>query len=217
MTPAGVHALQGEIRSVWNSLDYERGLGFPSSGVKSLASGATYQDFQRGVIYSSAFGTFAISGAVRDRWTALDYERGLGLPTGPQRCIATSECYQDFENGVIYSTPSGTHAMQGEIRSVWNSLDYERGLGYPSSGVKSLAGGASYQDFQRGVVYSSISGTFALSGPVRDKWAALDYERGLGFPTGPQTCAGAVGPCTQTFQRGSITWTQQDGAVVASR
>ncbi|MFC8681043.1 LGFP repeat-containing protein [Microbacterium ureisolvens] len=213
-TRGGTRALVGKMREVWSALDYERGLGFPSSDEKCLPDGACFQDFLSGVIYSSAAGTFGLSGAIRQKWSSLDYERGLGYPVTPARPLAGGARYQDFQRGVIYSSSSGTFGLTGSIRATWAALDYERGLGFPSTDQRCLADGACYQDFTGGVVYSSSHGTYGLTGAIRQKWAELDYERGLGYPTGPQRCDAVTKVCSQTFVKGTITWNPSTGAQV---
>jgi uncharacterized protein with LGFP repeats len=210
----GTYVIQGDIRDAWSELDYERGLGLPAGGERPLAAGASYQDFERGVVYSSSSGAFALTGAIRAKWSALDYERGLGYPIGAMRCLSGGACFQDFERGVVYTSSLGTFVLDGEIRSTWSALDYERGLGLPAGNKKPLPNGAAFQDFERGVIYASASGVFGLAGPIRDEWVKRDYERGLGYPTGPQVCEAAGDRCTQSFERGIITWSAQTGVAV---
>lgn len=212
---SGAYAIKGAIRQTWNSLDYERGLGVPTRDERCLPDGGCYQDFREGVVYSSKLGAFAIAGPIRDVWNASDYERGLGYPASPKKCISTDTCYQEFQRGAIYSSPLGTYSIVEPFRTVWNGLDFERGLGVPAGGVRCLPDGACYQDFQSGVIYRSTAGVFGISGAIRQKWVDLDYERGLGYPTGAMACSTAG--CSQAFQRGTITWTAQAGATVSQR
>ncbi|NNH03397.1 LGFP repeat-containing protein [Microbacterium ulmi] len=214
---SGTYAIRGTVREVWIANDYERGLGYPISAVRcGLAGGACYQDFQNGVIYASTIGTYAITGPIRQVWNANDYERGLGYPISAVRCgLAGGACYQDFQNGVIYASTSGTYAITGPIRQVWNANDYERGLGYPISARRcGLAGGACYQDFQNGVIYTSTSGTYPITGPIRQVWNANDYERGLGYPTSSQRCDSETSKCEQSFERGVIRVDDSGATVV---
>lgn len=213
-TPGGTRAIVGKVRETWSALDYERGLGYPSSDETCLPDGACYQDFLSGVIYSSPAGAFGLSGKIRQKWSALDYERGLGYPTGRAQTLTGGATYQDFQKGVIYSSSTGTFALAGKIRTAWSALDYERGLGFPASDVTCLADGACFQDFADGVIYSSSYGTYGMTGPIRQKWTELDYERGLGYPTGPQRCDAVTGECSQTFVKGTITWSPAGGARV---
>ena len=172
-------ALQGAIREAWIRSDYERGLGYPTGAkVCGLKDGGCYQDFQHGAVYSSAAGAFALSGDIRGAWIRSDYERGLGYPIGPERCGLTGGgCYQDFQYGVIYREPTkGAHPITGEIRAAWNRLDYERGLGYPTSDVTcGLKDNGCYQDFQKGLIhYTPGTGAHGTSGEILRAWAAAD-------------------------------------------
>ncbi len=218
-SPSGTFAITGAIRSTWSGLDYERGLGYPvMEQICGLQGGGCFQEFQGGAIYSSPSGTFAITGAIRSTWSGLDYERGLGYPVMEQICgLQGGGCFQEFQGGAIYSSPSGTFAITGAIRSTWSGLDYERGLGYPvMEQICGLQGGGCFQEFQGGAIYSSPSGTFAITGAIRSTWSGLDYERGLGYPTTTQSCGGVDVGCTQSFERGTINWTQLGGAVVTN-
>lgn len=204
----GAHALRGEIRTAWNAADYERGLGYPTSGETcGLKDGGCYQNFQNGAVYSSAAGAFGIAGDIRRTWAASDFERGLGYPTTAQRCgLKDGGCYQEFQNGVIYwQSASGAHAITGEIRAAWARLDFERGLGYPTSDVRcGLKDGGCYQDFQKGLIhFTAATGAHATTGPILRAWAASDYERGkYGYPVADQVCQS--GKCTQEFQGGVL-------------
>jgi len=81
--------------------------------------------------------------------------------------------------------------------------------------VCGLRDGGCYQSFQRGSIHwSPASGARPTWGAVRSAWAATGWERGaLGYPAGTENCAG--GTCRQSFQRGSVTWTNGRGTRIA--
>src|SRR5437762_1615289 len=60
-------------------------LGPPTSGVFNVRDGGQGIHFERGSIYSSAFGAHEVHGAIRDAWAALGWESGpLGYPTSDE-------------------------------------------------------------------------------------------------------------------------------------
>ncbi|CAB0518743.1 hypothetical protein FRC0126_01667 [Corynebacterium diphtheriae] len=73
-----------------------------------------------------------------------------------------------------------------------------------------------YNHFQGGSIYwSSASGTHIISGPIREFWGSLGWERSsLKFPTGEQYSAG--GGVKQDFQGGSIQYFEPTGKALAA-
>ncbi|MBD7918216.1 hypothetical protein H9657_07995 [Cellulomonas sp. Sa3CUA2] len=70
--------------------------------------------------------------------------------------------------------------------------------------MRGLRDGGSYQSFQRGAIYSSGAGTFAVSPEFDVAWPSSQRENGpLGYPTSAVTRA-ADGTLTQRFERGRI-------------
>ncbi|MFI7582640.1 D-alanyl-D-alanine carboxypeptidase family protein [Kocuria sp. M1N1S27] len=143
----------------------------------------------------------------------------LGAALAPERCgLRNSGCYRSFERGSIHWSPgTGARATWGAVRAAWAATGWERGrLGYPAGGeVCGLRDGGCYQSFERGGIHwSPPSGAHPTWGAIRSAWAASGWERGaLGYPTGGESCAGRS--CRQSFQRGSITWTNGGGIRVA--
>ncbi|WP_410637315.1 PQQ-dependent sugar dehydrogenase [Amycolatopsis sp. lyj-346] len=176
-------------------------LGPPASDTSTTPDGvAQYNHFVANgnvssIYHTAATGARVISGEIRKKWAALDYERGLGYPTtnelGTPDGVAR---YNHFVKGgsvgsVYYTTATGARAIYGEIRKKWAALDYERGLGYPTTdelGTPDRV--ARYNHFLKSgtvgsIYYTTATGARAINGEIRKKWAALDYERGLGYPT----------------------------------
>jgi len=223
----GAHTVLGAIYTKWKAQRWETGaLGYPTADEScNLTNGGCRQTYQGGTIYwSQATGARTVfPGAVADRWTSLQREKGLlGYPTNDTVCgLADSGCFQTFSGGAIYSSAAeGAHVVRGEIRTKWAALKWETGdLGYPSRDTDcGLAGGACFQTFQGGSVYwSSATGAHTVTGEVLTAWAARGYELGsLGFPTGDTTCDLADAGCSGEFQRGSVYWTTATGARVVS-
>ena len=197
----GAHAVSGEIRKKWAALGFERGVGYPTTDEFGTPDGvARYNHFVNNgnvgsIYYTTATGAHAISGEIRKKWAALDFERGVGYPTtdefGTPDGVAR---YNHFVNNgnvgsIYYTAATGAHAIYGEIRKKWAALDFERGLGYPTTDELGTPDGvARYNHFVNNgnvgsIYYTTATGAHAISGEIRKKWAALDFERGLGYPT----------------------------------
>ncbi|MCC4907847.1 LGFP repeat-containing protein [Microbacterium sp. cx-59] len=183
-----------------------------------LASGGCAQNYRNGTIYwTAATGAWESVGSVRTRWGALGYENGrLGYPTTGESCSDTG-CSQGFQGGAIYwSAGTGAWESTGGIRARWAQLGYEAGvLGYPSSAETCTASGCS-QAYQSGAIYwSSATGAWESTGPIRARWGALGYESGqLGYPASALACTAAG--CTQSYQRGDLSWSSATGAWVTT-
>jgi uncharacterized protein with LGFP repeats len=211
---SGVHFIYGALYDRYAAAGWERGvLGFPvTDSICGLVRGGCYQGFTGGYIYSSATaGTHVTLGTIRDRWAAAGSERsGFGYPVTDTSCgLVRGGCYQHFEGGSIYSTPTaGTHIIYGALRDRWAAAGWERsGFGYPvTDSICGLVGGGCYQHFESGSMYSSpASGTRLIYGAIRDRWAAAGSERsGFGYPVTDSICGLVRGGCYQHFQGGSI-------------
>ncbi|MGY2080222.1 hypothetical protein [Modestobacter sp. SYSU DS0657] len=204
----------GEIATRYAQLGGSAGvLGAATSAIGcGLAGGGCYQYYARGAIHwSPATGAFMTRGWIADSWAAGGRERGtLGYPTGDEVAVAGG-AYQTFQRGAIYSSAAGAYPVRGWVGDRWAALGREAGvLGFPTSEEKPAVGGV-FQEFQRGVVYSSAStGAHEVHGWVLDKWTALGRERGvLGYPTSDEiaTSVGAY----NTFTGGAIYSTPAGG------
>ncbi len=90
---------------VYRSLGGPTGsLGLPTSGyiaVSNVNGSGSGQQFARGTIYSSAAGTFAVTGGVRAAYWAAGSNGGrYGWPSGAATCTSGT-CTQAFQGGVI--------------------------------------------------------------------------------------------------------------------
>ncbi len=126
---------------------------------------------------------------------------------------------QDFRSGqVFWSADTGAQVVGGAIGGAYLGAGGPGGpLGYPTDGEKALPDKKGrYQQFQHGTVYwSPQTGAHAVRGAIKDKYAALNYERSqLGLPQGDEVklAAGAF----QRFQGGQIYWTPKTGAAVVN-
>lgn len=190
-------------------------LGWPTSSLVTDPSsgGGTGQSFQYGSLYSSAGGTWAVVGAFRNAYWALNGSSGvMGWPTSavasiPQNGGGTG---QSFQAGSIYSSSSGLYLVGPPISVVYLAGGGASGAyGWPTSPTISLSsnGSGTAQVFQNASIYSSAAGTFAVSGAIRASyWSSNGSDGRYGWPTAAQTCD--VTGCAQNFQNGSISTRQ---------
>ncbi|WP_328612989.1 PQQ-dependent sugar dehydrogenase [Amycolatopsis sp. NBC_00355] len=168
----GAHAIYGENRKKWAALDYERGLGYPTTDEAGTPDGAgRYNHFIKGgnvgsIYYTSANGAHAIFGEIRKKWAELGYERGLGYPTTDEGGTPDGlGRFNHFSLGhsIYYTVATGAHAVKGEIRKRWAALGWERSyLRYPTTD-EYVTNGVYRSDFQGGYI------TFTLAGGAVDR------------------------------------------------
>ncbi len=121
----------------------------------------------------------------------------------------------------IYWTPgTGAHGVWGAIRQRWQSLGWETGpLGYPVTDELGTPDGVGrYSHFSKGgsVYWHPATGAHQVGGAIRQRWAALGWERSyLGYPTRSEY--GISGGRRSDFQRGYVTWTASTGRVIDRR
>jgi hypothetical protein len=220
-TPAtGTHAVSGDRYARWAAAGWEFGaLGYPLTGAAcGLADGGCYQHFQRGTLMTGPGGTWAVSGPLRDGWFRTGSESGaLGYPASAAVCgLRDGGCFQRFGRGALYWSPAtGARAVTGPAGDAWARQGWEGGaLGYPVTDTTcGLARGGCYQHFQGGTVMSSpASGSWAVSGGLRDGWFRSGSESGaLGYPVSAQVCGLRDGGCLQRFEGGPLYWSRSTG------
>jgi hypothetical protein len=213
----GTRMIRGGIRAEFQSQGSEWGaLGFPTTDEGcGLVQGGCYQQFQNGRIYwSPASGAHSVLGDQLTSYIAAGSETGaLGYPTTDNICgLLQSGCYQLFNNGTLYSTPTtGTHVLRGGIRAEFQSQGSEWGaLGFPTSEESwGLPGDGCYQQFQNGQVYwSPTTGAHAVTGPVLTYWLGQGgVASTAGYPLATATVSGQV--IRQQFAGGQITYDAQ--------
>lgn len=195
-------------------------LGAPTSPYTAVPGGA-YVNFAGGAITSDGNGgrVYETHGDIRTKWGALGFERGrLGFPTSD---VSPSNdgigTYSNFQGGAIsWSPATGARATWGPTREAWMRVGLEFGpLAYPTSDeTPSVDGRGYYTNFQGGAIsWSATTGAYETHGPVREAWAASNFEFGvLGYPTSDVTPVGDGAGVYSNFQGGAITWTARTGA-----
>ncbi|MDI2099417.1 hypothetical protein [Ruicaihuangia caeni] len=188
-------------------------LGMPTSAfveVPSTPNGpGSGQQFERGTIYSSAAGTFPVWGVVRAEWWRTGGNMGgLGWPVANPVCSG-GVCSQEFQNGVVTQTSATTAVVAPPVHPDYAATyaAHSAELGAATSAfvrVETPNGPGGGQQFQRGTIYSSAAGTYAVWGEVRSYWWSAGGNMGsFGWPTADPSCSGGL--CTQSFQGGTIT------------
>jgi uncharacterized protein with LGFP repeats len=182
----------GGLREAWAAKGWEHSsLGYPAAErICGLRDGGCLQRFEKGTLYSSAStAARAVTGPTADGWARQGWEGGaLGYPVSDTTCgLADGGCYQHFQGGtVMYSPASGSWAVAGVLRDGWFRAGSEGGvLGYPAGAqFCGLRDGGCLQQFAGGAVYwSPASGAHPVrAGAIRDRWAGLGWEAGLGYP-----------------------------------
>ncbi len=216
----GAHAVSGPILGRWAQTGYEgASLGYPIAEPGRTPDGrATFQRFQRGIIYSGPTGTHDVLDVIESRYAPLGWERSyLGYPTeGTQVTPDGRGRYNRFERGMIYWThETGAHAVSGAILSRWAQTGYEgASLGYPiQEQGRTADNNANFQRFQRGLIYDGPTGVHEVLDVIETRWGPLGYERSyLGYPVhGTRVTPDGRGRFSR-FQNGMVYWTHDTGA-----
>ncbi|MEX5299292.1 S8 family serine peptidase [Kocuria sp. CPCC 205292] len=156
--------------------------------------------------------TYTTKGAIGSLYQRIKSE--TGAPTSHEQPIAGG-VRQTFTKGTIYWTSAtGAHWVRGGIESAYKRNSTAAGvLRFPRSDERSNGIGGAYQLFQNGrILWSSRSGSHALTGDIDRTYAAAGSEKGaLGYPTADRRGNG-IGGYYQTFQNGRILWSSAHGA-----
>jgi uncharacterized protein with LGFP repeats len=222
-TAAVAYQVYGEIGRKYEALGGAAGfLGAPQTDETGTPDGVgRYNHFAHGSIYwTPATGAHEVHGLIRQKWADMGWERSsLGYPISDELPVGDNRGrYSNFQGGTIFwSAETGAHEMHSAIMPKWIGLGGGRGwLGYPvSDDVATPNGKGRYVHFEHGSIYwSPQSGAHEVHGAIRDRWAALQWERGaLGFPTSDEFPSGAYR--RSNFQHGYIRWSAQQGAVAS--
>ena len=165
---------------------------------------------------ATAFG-FDVGGAIGDKWHSLGGDKGfLGAPINNETGFEDKHHgrYQNFFGGsIVWSPQTGAHVINhDQILAKWTSLS-DKLLGYPVIDVTIAPdGNGRFVHCENGSIYwSPETPASEVHGAIRDKWAALLWERGrLGYPTSDEYQDGQYR--RSNFAGGFIRWTPQQGA-----
>lgn len=217
---AGIGAWEskGPIRARWAALGYQNGsLGFPVGPVYEGGGGMQWQQYQNGYIVGSpSSGFWESKGAIRAYWGSIGYQNGkLGLPAGPEYGDG-SQWWQQYQNGyIVGSGATGYWESMGAIRQRWGQMGYQNGsLGFPVEPEFTNADGSGWQRYQRGYIVKAAGAANAWEskGAIRAYWGSIGYQNGkAGWPTGPEVYNASTNTWSQTYQKGTIYYSDATG------
>lgn len=228
---SGVREVNGLVKDKFISVGAHPVLGEPTTDESTTPDGTgKYNHFRGGsngaaasIYWTSSTGAQLIQGAIRDKWATLNWERGpLGYPTTSETIAADGVSkYNNFQkHGTIYWSPTySAQAVLGRIYDKWADYQYDAGLlGKPITSETATPDGVGrYNVFQGGSVYWSPStDAHSINGAIRDRYAALGWERSyLGYPTSDEFSI--TNGRRSNFQNGFITWSAVTGQVIDYR
>lgn len=140
----------------------------------------------------------------------------LGTPAGAPFPVAGG-WEQDYTGGAIYYWPTiGAHSVQGKILAHYRRLGGPAGIvGFPSTDETGTPDGIGrFNVFSKdaSIYWTSRTGAHSIHGAIRDRYAAMGWERSpLGYPTSDEFAV--PGGRRNNFQHGWINWTASNGAI----
>jgi GH25 family lysozyme M1 (1,4-beta-N-acetylmuramidase) len=178
--------------------------------------------FNGSVTDLQSFGTGTGPDKIAEHYTALGGASSyLGGPSGGEY-PAGGGWAQNYEHGVIGYFPStGAYAVHGAIWQHYQKFGGPGGvLGLPTTDETGTPDGVGRYNHFNGAQGASIywtasTGAQSIHGLIRQKWAALGWETGLGYPTTDEsTTPDGVGRYNHFdgAQGASIYWTASTGA-----
>ncbi len=205
-------------------------LGEPT-GPEVIEGGLHYRDYEGGRLYwSPETGVHEVHGGILAKYLALGAHGRFGPPTTDETATPDGVGRYNHFAGTpatgrasLYWTPdTGAHAVWGEIRERWAALGWERGIGYPTTDETATPDGVGrYNHFagtpatgRASLYWTPGTGAHAIWGNIRERWAALGWERGpMGYPvTDERTTPDGVGRYNHFSKAASIYWTPRTGA-----
>lgn len=210
------YTVTGAIKTAWTAAGGASGvLGNPTSNAKTVSAngGGSYQTFQHGRIYSSAAGTFVLTGAISARYAALSGPAGaLKWPTA--NALASTAggggSVQAFQGGLL-AVPTGAstaYPVTGAVLREYQARHAQDGsVGWPTADPKGVPGGSS-QSFTNGVILQKTGDTkaHAVLGRLETAYLANGGTGGpLGWPVaGWRGTTVNGGGQSQAFEHGSL-------------
>ena len=211
-------ALGGES---WGRLDEE--VGETSVGGRGrLAQFIAKDGSLRQIVWTSTTGAREVSPPISGCWARVGHANGvLGFPTTD--CLVAHDGigrYQLFERGTIVWHPqTGAFETHGDINAKYAERQGSR-FGYPTTDETATSDGRGrFNHFfdpatgsSKSIYWTAQTRAFSVEGLIRGHYAALGWERGLGYPTSDEQKAHDGVGRFHTFERGIIVWHPQTGA-----
>ena len=223
-----VQMMGGPILAHYLELGGPAALGFPINDESITPDGiGHYNHFSRSdgvsIYWTPNTGAHEIQGGIRDKWAALGWETGIGYPTTDESGTTDGVGrYNDFNlaagASIYWSPSSGAHEIQGLIRTEWLTIGAGPRIGYPTTDESTTPDGIGrYNHFNlaagASIYWSPSSGAHEIQGAIRDKWAAMGWEAGPGYPTTDESgTPDGVGRYNHFTNNTSIYFTPSTGA-----
>ncbi len=228
----GVKQIEGQILAKYLALGGHGKFGPPATDETATPDGAgRFNHFPNrpGTLQSSFYwtpstGAHPVYGRIRVKWAALGWEAGpMGYPTTDE--LPTPDGTGRFNHfsknaSIYYTVQTDAKAIWGRIRVRWAALGWEAGpLGYPATDETVTPDGAGrFNHFTKAgsVYWSMATDSHAIYGAIRQRWAALGWERSyLRYPATDEFTV-PIGR-QNSFQTGYITWNRSTGQVIDRR
>jgi len=222
----GAHEVHGSILRAFDATGAEGVWGAPRTDELRTPDGRgrlnAFTRDEAHFYWTSQTGAHVVHGEIFRLWRTLGFERSAhGYPrTDELPTPGLRGRYNSFENGGIYWLPTaGAHSVHGAIYATWGRFRWEQGhLGFPTTDERMAPDRVGrYNHFEGGSVYwTPRTGAHEVHGLIRDRWAALGWERSyLGYPTSDEYSV--PGGRRTNFERGYVTFTAATGRVVDRR
>jgi hypothetical protein len=228
---SGVHEVHGAIKNTYLLMGGHQRFGEPITDELTTPQltgkfnhfYGTPQTGPSSIYWSVSTGAQAVYGEIRKTWAATGWELGPhGFPKSSEQSTPNGRGrYNDFQDGGIYWLPGSDSAksVHGAIYHKWGLMGWETSLlGFPTTNemiTPDLIG--RYNHFEHGSIYfKPWVGAFEVHGAIRDRWAAIGWERSyLGYPTSDEFSI--PGGRRSNFENGYITWNASNGQVIDRR
>jgi LGFP repeat len=156
-----------------------------------------------------------------DNWSGPDNynstsNRALGYVSSYSPRPVRGGTAWNADNGALFQTYRGTHAVQGAIAGTYSRLRETYGpLGVPVTSEYGLPTRYGFYNlFENGAIYwSPQTGANAVVGEIYRRYAAIGYESSpLGLPTTSELPTPRRAGAYNHFERGSVYWSPATGA-----
>ncbi|RNE59086.1 LGFP repeat-containing protein [Cryobacterium tepidiphilum] len=207
-----VSQVHGETYDYYDSIGGVNGsFGAPLGSARTLSTGGTVQNFERGNIYwKKGIGAHPITEPIQSAWKSIGWEAGrLGYPIGEPAALAGGGVSQQFEAGSIFAAQGHSAILDGDSAAEYVAHGGPTGeFGWPVNARHcGLKDNGCVQTFQGAYLYeTSATGAHFIPSAIGAVWKVPAWENGpLGYPTGGAlTIAANGGGASQEFQGGRV-------------
>lgn len=182
----GTNKIDASILDVFTKLNGVQILGKAIENVR-VVSGGKVQSFEKGSIFQSTAGTFALQGTLNNSYNALSAadKLRLGMPTANETNVG-GYWHQSFQNGEL-QLGQGMPVKWSDLTLItdrFNLLGGANILGKAVGSIRDLNGGK-VQDYEKGSIFAYGNKTVAVTGSIAAYYQANSAT--LGLPTGEES------------------------------